>query len=65
MSGFETGADGRVNAVVTDDGQLPVDIVVLGLGVRPATELARAAGLPLGEAGGVLTDRRMRVSDHD
>ncbi|MGQ0773948.1 MAG: hypothetical protein ACT4NY_05950 [Pseudonocardiales bacterium] len=31
--------------------------MVLGLGVRPSTELARAAGLPLGAAGGVLTDR--------
>ena len=65
VSGFETGADGRVNAVITEGGRLPADIVVLGLGVRPSTELARAAGLPLGAAGGVLTDRRMRVSGYD
>ncbi len=65
ITGFETGSDGRVSAVGTDDGTLPADIVVLGLGVRPAAELARAAGLPLGEHGGVLTDLRMRVPGHD
>jgi NADPH-dependent 2,4-dienoyl-CoA reductase/sulfur reductase-like enzyme len=56
-----TGDDGRVRAVATVDGEFPADIVVLGLGVRPGTELARAAGLPLGPHGGLLTDRAMRV----
>ncbi|MGC0415175.1 FAD-dependent oxidoreductase [Embleya sp. AB8] len=54
--------DGRASAVLTAAGRFPADIVVLGLGVRPATELARAAGLPLGESGGLRTDLRMRVS---
>ncbi|MEU0935321.1 FAD-dependent oxidoreductase [Embleya sp. NPDC005971] len=54
--------DGRASAVLTDDGRFPADIVVLGLGVRPATELARAAGLPLGASGGLQTDLRMRVT---
>ncbi|MGW9208449.1 FAD-dependent oxidoreductase [Embleya sp. NPDC055664] len=53
--------DGRASAVLTADGRFPADIVVLGLGVRPATELARAAGLPLGASGGLTTDLRMRV----
>ncbi|MFN2495763.1 MAG: FAD-dependent oxidoreductase [Pseudonocardiaceae bacterium] len=65
VSGFDTGPDGRVTAVLTEGGRLPADLVVLGIGVRPATELARKAGLPLGEHGGVLTDRRMRVPGHD
>jgi NADPH-dependent 2,4-dienoyl-CoA reductase/sulfur reductase-like enzyme len=65
VAGFETGADGRVSAVRTEHGTLPADIVLLGLGVRPHTELAGAAGLPLGEYGGLLTDRRMRVTGHD
>ncbi|KXK63087.1 flavoprotein oxidoreductase [Micromonospora rosaria] len=56
-----TEQDGRVSAVVTDDGPLPADVVVLGLGVRPNTALAEAAGLPLGPSGGVQVDRRMRV----
>jgi NADPH-dependent 2,4-dienoyl-CoA reductase/sulfur reductase-like enzyme len=65
VTGFDTGPDGRVAGVVTDGGTLPADLVVLGIGVQPATELARKAGLPLGGYGGVLTDRRMRVPGHD
>lgn len=56
-----TGADGRVRAVATDQGEYPADVVVLGLGVAPNTGLARDAGLPLGAHGGLLTDRAMRV----
>ncbi|MGC5021602.1 FAD-dependent oxidoreductase [Micromonospora sp. DT47] len=54
--------DGRVSAVTTADGPVPADVVVLGLGVRPNTVLAKAAGLPLGSSGGVRVDRRMRVA---
>jgi NADPH-dependent 2,4-dienoyl-CoA reductase/sulfur reductase-like enzyme len=64
VQGLETG-DGRVRAVVTDDGTLPADIVVLGLGVRPNTALAAGAGIPLGVTGGLRTDLRMRVTGPD
>ncbi|MFI6088756.1 FAD-dependent oxidoreductase [Streptomyces sp. NPDC051218] len=60
-----TDDDGRVRAVATEDAEYPADVVVLGIGVRPETELARAAGLPLGEYGGLLTDLAMRVRGHD
>ncbi|MFK4065580.1 FAD-dependent oxidoreductase [Streptomyces sp. NPDC029674] len=60
-----TGDDGRVAAVATEDAEYPADVVVLGLGVRPETTLAREAGLPLGEHGGLLTDLAMRVRGHD
>lgn len=56
-----TGDDGRVRAVATEDAEFPADVVVLGIGVRPQTALARAAGLPLGRHGGLLTDLAMRV----
>ncbi|HZS22819.1 MAG TPA: FAD-dependent oxidoreductase, partial [Pseudonocardiaceae bacterium] len=61
VTGFETSRGGRVSAVATRDGTLPAEVVLLGLGVRPNTELARAVGLPLGEHGGLLTDLQMRV----
>ncbi|MCB5165558.1 FAD-dependent oxidoreductase [Streptomyces bambusae] len=61
-----TGPDGRVRAAVTADGtEYPASVVVLGLGVEPRTELARAAGLPLGDSGGLLTDLSMRVRGHE
>ncbi|MFD9217657.1 FAD-dependent oxidoreductase [Streptomyces sp. NPDC059544] len=60
-----TGPDGRVRAVATEDGEFPADVVVLGIGVEPETALARAAGLPLGTHGGLLTDLSMRVRGYD
>ncbi|MGW5560697.1 FAD-dependent oxidoreductase [Micromonospora sp. NPDC003944] len=60
VSGLEQ-RDGRVSAVVTAEGPIPTDVVVLGLGVRPNTALAEAAGLPLGPTGAIRVDRRMRV----
>ncbi|MFE7169061.1 FAD-dependent oxidoreductase, partial [Streptomyces sp. NPDC057616] len=60
-----TGEDGRVRAVATEDAEYPADVVVLGIGVRPETALARAAGLPVGAHGGLLTDLAMRVRGHE
>ncbi|MFC8094399.1 FAD-dependent oxidoreductase [Streptomyces sp. NPDC057301] len=60
-----TGEDGRVRAVATQDAEYPADVVVLGIGVRPETTLAGAAGLPLGDHGGLLTDLAMRVRGHE
>ncbi|MFG1796566.1 FAD-dependent oxidoreductase [Nocardia sp. NPDC049149] len=62
---LRTDAQGRVSAVVTAGAEYPADVVVLGIGVRPDTDLARAAGLPLGEHGGLLTDLAMRVRGHE
>ncbi|AFU03076.1 FAD-dependent oxidoreductase [Nocardia brasiliensis] len=60
-----TDEHGRARAVVADGAEYPADVVVLGIGVRPDTELARAAGLPLGAHGGLLTDLAMRVRGHE
>jgi NADPH-dependent 2,4-dienoyl-CoA reductase/sulfur reductase-like enzyme len=56
VEGFEVEA-GTVRAVRTSAGvTLPADVVILGLGVRPNSELAAAAGLAVGAAGGVTVD---------
>jgi 3-phenylpropionate/trans-cinnamate dioxygenase ferredoxin reductase subunit len=58
------GLDGRITDVVLDDGtELPADVVVVGVGITPATELAEAAGLELDN--GVAVDERLRTSDPD
>ena len=60
VTGFDTDA-GRVCAVVTDQSTVPTDLVILGLGVRPDTTLAPQAGIPLGPAGGIAVDQRLRT----
>lgn len=61
-----TDEEGRARAVATSAGEeYEADVVVLGIGVEPRTALARAAGLPLGPSGGILTDLSMRVRGHE
>ena len=43
----------------------PADIVILALGVRPETALAKTAGLEIGERGGIRVDEHMRTSNPD
>ncbi len=62
VEGFETDERGHVRAVVTKDGTLPADVVVLGIGVRPNVALARDAGVVIGETGGIATDARMATN---
>ncbi len=49
--------------MVTGSGdELDADLVVLGTGVKPDVMLAKAAGLELGESGGVKCDARLQTS---
>ncbi|WP_433278776.1 nitrite reductase large subunit NirB [Pseudonocardia xinjiangensis] len=54
---------GRLVATLSDGIELDADVVVFSAGIRPADTLARAAGLPVGERGGVLVDNRCRTAD--
>jgi 3-phenylpropionate/trans-cinnamate dioxygenase ferredoxin reductase subunit len=56
--------DERVRQAVLDSGEtLAVDLVVMGVGIRLNTELARDAGLGLGERDAVIVDETLRTSD--
>jgi NADPH-dependent 2,4-dienoyl-CoA reductase/sulfur reductase-like enzyme len=58
--------EGGVERVVLSDHQtLEVDLVVMGVGIRLNTELAREAGLTLGDRGAVIVDEFLRTSDPD
>jgi NADPH-dependent 2,4-dienoyl-CoA reductase/sulfur reductase-like enzyme len=62
VAAIDAGPDGRARAVVTASGrELPADLVVLGLGVRPDVGVAQEAGIPLGTSGGIAVDQRMRT----
>jgi NADPH-dependent 2,4-dienoyl-CoA reductase/sulfur reductase-like enzyme len=64
VTAIVAGANGRVEQVRTETAEYAADIVVLGLGVRPRVGIARAAGLPIGKRGGIMTDDHMRVLGH-
>jgi NADPH-dependent 2,4-dienoyl-CoA reductase/sulfur reductase-like enzyme len=60
VEGFETNG-GRVTSVRTDRRTLPADIVILGIGTRPNTALARDAAIPLGQTGAIKVNARMQT----
>lgn len=53
----------HVDAVELESGRLPADFVVLGVGVKPRTELAARAGLTVDN--GIVVDERLRTSAPD
>ncbi|WP_109467633.1 nitrite reductase large subunit NirB [Albibacillus kandeliae] len=58
------GENGQVRALVLDDGtELPCDLLVMAVGIRPNTALAQSAGLAVGR--GIQVDDQMRTSDAD
>ncbi len=61
VAGLEVSG-GRIRAIHTDSGSLPCDLLILGLGVRPASELARHAGVALGVKDAIRVDPYLRTS---
>ncbi len=58
--------ENRVTEVVLEDGRrIPVDLVVVGAGVRPRIGLASDCGLEIGKAGGVVVNEWMQTSDRN
>ena len=62
---FRQAPNGALEVHAQSGAMYPADIVVLGLGVRPDTALAKQAGLEIGELGGIRTDEQMRTSEPD
>ncbi len=63
VAGFEQTPAGDLQVETQSGRKHRTDLVILGIGVRPETSLARAAGLELGERGGISVDDQMRTSD--
>ncbi|MQY11519.1 Nitrite reductase [NAD(P)H] [Streptomyces sp. RB5] len=61
---IRTDEGGAVSGMLlTDDSELPADLVVFAAGIRPRDDLARATGLTVGERGGIVVDTACRTSD--
>jgi rhodanese-related sulfurtransferase len=63
LARIESGDAGSLVVVAESGTRLPADLVILAIGVRPETALARDAGLRLGPSGGIAVDAQMRTSD--
>lgn len=59
----EKTVDGKLAVHAKSGKTLEADLVISALGVRPDVSLARAAGLEIGERGGIRVDEQMRTSD--
>ena len=59
---FEKNADGSVKSVITDKQTIPSDIVILGMGVKPNSEIASRAGIKLGANNAIQVNKRLETS---
>jgi NADPH-dependent 2,4-dienoyl-CoA reductase/sulfur reductase-like enzyme/rhodanese-related sulfurtransferase len=64
VAAFEK-ADGALKVSTRSGKAYPADVAILALGVKPDTELAKTAGLQLGDRGGIRVDEQMRTSHPD
>jgi nitrite reductase (NADH) large subunit len=64
-SNIVAGGNARHCMNFGDGSLLEADVIVFSAGIRPRDELARAAGLAIGERGGIVIDDNCRTSDPD
>ncbi len=65
VTGFRGDGEGRVNKVMLGETGIDAGIVLLSLGVRPNTTLAKEAGLNIGATGGIAVNDYLQTSDPD
>jgi NADPH-dependent 2,4-dienoyl-CoA reductase/sulfur reductase-like enzyme len=61
VQAVEEGEDGGL-VVRSDRGSIPADVVLVAVGIRPRVELARSAGVKMGETGAIAVDDGMRTN---
>jgi NADPH-dependent 2,4-dienoyl-CoA reductase/sulfur reductase-like enzyme/rhodanese-related sulfurtransferase len=62
---LESNSDGRVCRVITPKRTIDAELVIMSVGVRPRSDLAREAGLLVSPGGGIVVNNRMQTSDPD
>ena len=65
VAGFQQSVDGSLEVLTSSGKRHPADIVILAIGVRPETALAKMAGIEIGQRGGIRVDEHMRTTDPD
>jgi NADPH-dependent 2,4-dienoyl-CoA reductase/sulfur reductase-like enzyme/rhodanese-related sulfurtransferase len=65
VASFKQGKNNTIDVLTKSGKTYPADIVILSLGVRPDTALAKKAGLKIGDRGGIRVDDHMCTSDPD
>ena len=64
ITGFE-GSDGNVSHAITESDRIEAGLVILAIGVRPNSKLAKDAGLEIGQFGDIVVNEYMQTSDPD
>jgi NADPH-dependent 2,4-dienoyl-CoA reductase/sulfur reductase-like enzyme len=64
VEGF-SGQNGMATKVITDKGEFEADLILLAIGARPNTKLAKDAGIALGVNGAVKVDEYLRTNIPD
>ncbi len=65
VAGFRQGPNDSLEVTTRSGKTYPADVVILALGVKPETGLAKTANLEIGARGGIRVDEQMRTSDPD
>ena len=63
VEGFKQKDSGRIDTLLESGRTVSADMVILAIGVRPEVELAKEAGLTIGDLGGIMVDDRLQTSD--
>ncbi len=62
---FEGDPEGRLTKVITDKNELEADLALMSIGIRPAVELAKKAGIKIGITGAIEVNKSLQSSDPD
>ena len=63
LKNIEKGEGNELVVVCSDDMKISCDLILLAIGVRPCSDLAKEAGLELGIKGAIKVDETMKTSD--
>jgi CoA-disulfide reductase len=64
-NGVQAFADNGKKVILSDGTEIETDMTILSIGVRPENELAKSAGLELGERGGIIVNEYLQTSNED